>query len=127
MNCGLAALMHLANLEMVPSTDSYTPVLVTTDVQSVAAGGYHSLISKTDNTLWTSGFNPAGQLGDGSFNNKNTFIAVSENVKATSAGLLYSVVLKTDNTIWSFGSNIKGQLGDGTLTNRATLVQLYMP
>jgi alpha-tubulin suppressor-like RCC1 family protein len=34
-------------------------------VQSVAAGGNHSLILKTDGTCWATGDNRFGQLGDG--------------------------------------------------------------
>jgi alpha-tubulin suppressor-like RCC1 family protein len=35
------------------------------NVQSVAAGGMHSLILKTDGALWACGGNMYGQLGDG--------------------------------------------------------------
>lgn len=35
-----------------------------TDVESVSAGGWHTMILKKDNTLWGTGNNDYGQLGD---------------------------------------------------------------
>ena len=34
-------------------------------VQSIAAGGFYSLVLKRDGTVWATGGNWAGQLGDG--------------------------------------------------------------
>jgi alpha-tubulin suppressor-like RCC1 family protein len=42
-----------------------------TDVQAIAAGGYHSLILKKNGTLFSCGYNNYGQLGDGTLNNKS--------------------------------------------------------
>ncbi|MBK8476192.1 MAG: hypothetical protein IPL39_07705 [Opitutaceae bacterium] len=42
------------------------PGEVTSSVQSVAAGASHSLIVRMNGSLWATGANSAGQLGDGS-------------------------------------------------------------
>lgn len=42
----------------------------------IEAGSAHSLILKTDNTLWTSGDNFFGQLGDGSLQDRNLYVPV---------------------------------------------------
>ncbi|MEJ5184027.1 MAG: hypothetical protein WHT81_02780 [Rectinemataceae bacterium] len=41
-----------------------------TNVQAIAAGGYHTMILKTDGTLWATGSNGVGQLGDGTTINR---------------------------------------------------------
>jgi alpha-tubulin suppressor-like RCC1 family protein len=40
------------------------PVMVLTDVQQIAAGASHAIALKRDGTLWTTGLNTSGQLGD---------------------------------------------------------------
>ena len=46
------------------------------DVQAIAAGARHALVLKTDNSVWTTGDNSFGQLGDGKKTNRNTFVEV---------------------------------------------------
>ena len=53
-----------------------------TGVQAIAAGGSyysgcHSMVLKTDGTVWATGDNECGQLGDGTQVNKYTFVKVS--------------------------------------------------
>ena len=40
------------------------PVQVATDVSEVEVGEYHTLYLKTDGSLWATGLNNSGQLGD---------------------------------------------------------------
>ena len=42
-------------------------------VLAIAAGYSHSLVLKRDGTVWATGYNYYGQLGDGTNTNKNTF------------------------------------------------------
>jgi len=58
------------------TTAKSTPVQVMTDVASVAAGFYHTMIVKTDGTLWGTGLNDFGQLGEGTTINKSTPVRV---------------------------------------------------
>ena len=39
--------------------------------------GIHSMVLKTDRTVWATGWNKYGQLGDGTTTDKNTFVNVS--------------------------------------------------
>ena len=40
------------------------------DAKAVAGVNGHVLVLKSDNTVWSWGYNPSGQLGDGSFEGK---------------------------------------------------------
>jgi hypothetical protein len=44
---------------------------VSSGVTAIAAGGYHSLFLKSDNSLWAMGDNTYGELGDGTTDNGN--------------------------------------------------------
>jgi alpha-tubulin suppressor-like RCC1 family protein len=94
-------------------------------------GGNFAHGVKTDNTLWTMGYNHNGRLGRngaesaasspvqvGSLTNwGNTYGKVAQ-------GNSHSLNIKTDGTLWAWGSNEKGQLGDGTVVNRSSPVQI---
>ena len=95
------------------------------DVRAVAAGRFHTMVLKTDGTVWGVGRNGLGALGDGTNNHRNTFVQViSGGVQAIAAGYRHSVVLKTDGTVWTTGWNGYGALGDGTNEKRNTFVQV---
>merc|ERR1712150_395666 len=44
------------------------------DVKAMAGGGYHSMVLQTDGTVWVTGCNDSGQLGDGTNTHKSTFV-----------------------------------------------------
>ena len=46
------------------------------DAKAVAAGLEHSMVLKTDGTVWATGENMAGQLGDGSWRGTSKFVKV---------------------------------------------------
>ena len=91
---------------------------------AISAGGYHTMILKTDGTLWATGRNDFGQLGDGTTTDRNTPLQVMSDVHAVAAGGYHTMILKTDGTLWATGANWFGQLGDGTMTDRSTPVQV---
>ena len=93
-------------------------------VKSIAAGRYHSLILKSDGTLWACGDNSYGQLGDGSTLDHLTPVQVMSGVRSMAAGGNHSLILKNDGTLWACGDNSYGQLGTGDSTSRATPVQV---
>ncbi len=82
---------------------------------NIAAGSWHSLALKSDGTLWATGYNRDGQLGNGSITNLNIFIQIlSGGVSQVACGYRHSLALKSDGTLWATGLNDYGQLGDGT-------------
>lgn len=81
----------------------------------IADGEQHSLFIKPDGSLWATGWNHYGQLGDGSTTNHLTpELIVSNNVTAIAAGGDHSLFVKSDGSLWSMGNDAAGELGDGT-------------
>ncbi len=103
------------------------------NVIDIAAGYWHSLALKSDNTVWAWGFNGAGQLGDGTVVERHWPIKMHGDGDSTAlkdvidiaAGGEHSVALKSNGTVWTCGRNHNGQLGDGTNTTRSTPVQVH--
>ncbi|MBI2967655.1 MAG: choice-of-anchor D domain-containing protein [Bacteroidetes bacterium] len=95
--------------------------------QSIAAGGYHSIILCSSGNVKTTGANWDGQLGDGTYNDAYTPVLVSglTGVTAVSGGYYHTLALKNDSTVWAWGYNGYGQLGDSTWTERLTPVKVY--
>ena len=105
---------------------------------AIAAGGNHSLFVSYDNnllinntTVWASGLNTSGQLGDGTIIQSITPVQVKKNatdfltdIVAVAAGDNHSLFLKNDGMVWASGLNTDGQLGIGTNTNINFAVQV---
>jgi len=92
------------------------------NVKQVSAGLWHTMILKTDGTLWACGNNQYGQLGDGTTEDRAIPVKMMENVASVSAGYKHTLILKTDGILWACGNNQYGQLGDGTTIDRTTPV-----
>ncbi len=95
------------------------PEKVPTYYTAISAG-FASLALEPDGTLWAWGDNYYGQLGDGTFDEKNRPTKIGSGYLAISAEETHSLALKTDSTLWAWGSNEFGQLGDGTFINKNT-------
>jgi len=92
--------------------------IVASGVTAIAAGRGHSLFLKSDGSLWAMGWNIAGQLGDGTYNDHNLpEQIVASNVTAIAAGFGHSLFLKSGSSLHTMGYNAQGQLGDGTFNN----------
>ena len=95
------------------------------NVEQIAVGGSHTLVLKSNGTVWAWGDNSYGQLGDGTTTNRTVPVQVTlNNIIAVSVNYNYSIALKSDGTVWTWGYNSYGQLGDGTYTNRTVPVQV---
>lgn len=89
-----------------------------------AGKGNHTMILKTDNSLWACGKNTYGQLCDGTTTNRTTPIQVMTNVDDVAAGDNYTMILKTDGTLWGCGRNSKGQLANYNYEDKAEPEQI---
>jgi alpha-tubulin suppressor-like RCC1 family protein len=84
------------------------------NVKAVAAGARHTVILKTDGTVWAAGYNFNGQLGLDTVEDSAVFAEVKDigaGAAAVAAGNYHTAVLKTDGTVWTAGGNYYGQLG----------------
>src|SRR5207248_660694 len=74
-------------------------------VTATSAGASHSLFLKNDGTVWATGRNSEGQLGDGTGTAKTTAVQVSglSGITAIAGGQYHSLFLKNDGTVWATG------------------------
>jgi alpha-tubulin suppressor-like RCC1 family protein len=101
------------------STRQYSPLQVTalgTNVVAVAAGGLHTCVRKSDDTLWCYGGNTYGQLGIGTTLSSSPVqvAALGTNVAEVVTAYQYTCARKGDGSLWCWGLNSSGQTGDGT-------------
>merc|ERR1719174_23633 len=86
------------------------------------------MVLKQDGSVWATGDNDEGQLGDGTTTQRQSFIkVVPSGVMAIAAGEKHSLVLKQDCSVWATGDNDDGQLGDGSTTTRDSFVEAKCP
>lgn len=105
------------------SADSNAPIQVGTDSNwsTITSGYFHTLLQKTDGTLWGLGQNSSGELGNDSLYFQDTALQIGTDATWTqiSAGKdSHTLAVKSDGSLWSWGNNQHAQLGDGTTTNR---------
>lgn len=95
---------------------SNTPVEITglSNIIRVASNGSgHSLALKNDGSVWAWGNNDHGQLGDGTYVNKDLpfMIALPANIKAIGVGEDISFAIRSDGIVFAWGWNAVGELG----------------
>jgi len=95
---------------------------------NIAAGGYHSLAIKSDQTVWSLGYNDSGQLGIPSTDNEGyqdtekleyikwIQIASLTSIVSVGAGLQHSVAIDGSKNVWAWGDNNYGQIGNGQVS-----------
>ncbi len=83
--------------------------------QKISAGTSHSLFVCSDGSVWASGDNSSGQLGNGTLVSSiiPKQVANLDGVVAVAAGDVHSLALKSDGTVWAWGGDNFGQLGNG--------------
>ncbi|MBP1618220.1 MAG: C-terminal target protein [Bacteroidetes bacterium] len=93
---------------------------------AITTGSYHTMVLKSDHTLWGSGYNVYGELGDGTTVNKTELVQIGTGTDwaVISAKMTHTVALKSDGTLWVTGENTNGQLGDGTTVGKTSFTQI---
>jgi alpha-tubulin suppressor-like RCC1 family protein len=110
-------------------TDRSSPIQTVaggTNWKQVFGGNLHTVAIKTDGTLWTWGYNSAGQLGTNDITHRSSpvqTVSGGTNWKQVSTGLTTNGAIKTDGTLWMWGENVSGGLGTNDLTNRSSPIQ----
>jgi len=120
---------------IIPSVS--TPAMAVGDSSAaVSAGEDHTMIIKSDGSLWTCGNNMYGQIGDGTVtkyenyqrsedNTRYAPVKIMDGVASVSAGWTHSMAVKTDGSLWAWGGrNVFGKLGDGTKIDRYSPVKI---
>ena len=94
-------------------------------VPQVEEGEGFTVVLKEDGTLWSTGNNGNGQLGDGTTNNQNVLkqVKIDENtyltnIKKISAGKDYVIAVTMNGEVYVWGHNDYGQLGMGDKNDR---------
>jgi alpha-tubulin suppressor-like RCC1 family protein len=111
--------------------NSPTEIVSSGKIKTIAKAHQNTIFIKdTDNTLWTSGGNSSGQLGNGGIDAKN--VAVNEFSSSTNWLLVdsrvsHTVAIKSDGTLYTWGANLYGQLGDGSQAARNKPVLIACP
>jgi len=82
-------------------------------IKAMAAGATHSIFVKNDGSVWTTGYNPFGELGNGMTTTISTPDSIMNGVVAVAAGGENSLYQKADGSVWASGVNNFGELGTG--------------
>ena len=103
--------------------DSTTPVAVSggiTNATQVSAGNDFNCALISDGTIKCWGYNPVGELGNGSDTNSSVPVEVSgiTDAIAIRSGGWNSCALIAGGTVKCWGGNDDGELGNGTKTSR---------
>ena len=90
----------------------------------------HSHFIDENGSLWGTGYNSNGQIGNGGTDTLLAPVKIVDgnlsrvSVIQVSSGYRHTVFLKSDGTVWAMGLNDSGQLGDGTFDQRISPVQV---
>tara|TARA_R110000822_G_scaffold6038_4_gene25444 strand:- start:696 stop:2105 length:1410 start_codon:yes stop_codon:yes gene_type:complete len=78
-----------------------------------ALGRFHSVVIKTDGTIWSAGYGAEGRLGVNSTVSHSSPVQIGSLTTwyKVAAGRDHTVSIKTDGTLWAWGSNGAGYLG----------------
>jgi uncharacterized delta-60 repeat protein len=90
------------------------------------AWGFGALGQLDVGSVWASGWNATGQLGDGTAVDRHAPVRVAglSRIVAVAAGTYHSLALRDDGTVWAWGWNYFGQLGNGSTADSRTPVRV---
>lgn len=106
-------------VEPVPAFSSYKYPI------SLSNGYRHSAVVYYSGTVYTTGYNVYGQLGDGSNIDRSNFATMGiYNAKKVSAGVFHTAALLADGTVRCWGDGNNYELGNGVNAGSNTPVQV---
>lgn len=117
-------------LGLITDTDDRSsPTQVGSDVWTTGATFSHTLMIKSDGTLWVWGLGAAGQLGQNNIVSRSSPVQLgSDTWTFASVGSNYSHAIRSDGTLWGWGGNGGGSgagyIGDTTGVDRSSPVQI---
>lgn len=87
--------------------------LLPNPMPAIAPGSHHTLLLKTDGTVWSWGNNFVGQLGNGNFQDQPIpqRILIGGPFVGVAAGDLHSLAIAVGGEVWGWGENESRQLG----------------
>lgn len=113
------------------SKDTPTEIISLGIIKTIAKGHQNTFfIKESDNTLWASGGNSSGQLGNGDNNPKNFAVnefSTSNNWLIVDSRVSHTAAIKSDGTLYTWGANLFGQLGDGSQSAKNKPVLIVCP
>jgi len=115
------AQLGLGDSGSTTNRNSPTQIGSDSDWEKISAGGFHTIVLKTNQTIWVWGRNYSGQLGLGDTDvdrNTPTQIGTESDWNTVTAGSNHSTALKSNRTVWVWGYNGQGQLGVGDTIDR---------
>jgi len=128
--------LHVFNVRIKDNTNVWGPVFKNVIsiavpppvacVIAVAGGASNSFVIKSDGTLWGSGRNDFGELGDNTFVDRLTLtrIGTTSDFQRVYARQSNTFAIKTNGTLWAWGTNGYGGLGVNTVNSVRTPTQV---
>ena len=100
--------------------------LTTWSTLPLSGVGQHSVVLKTDGTLWTWGNNVNGRLGSNSttYRSSPAQVGTLTNWALLAGGSYHMLAIKTDGTLWTWGLNSSGELGLNTIADVSSPAQV---
>jgi alpha-tubulin suppressor-like RCC1 family protein len=90
----------------------------------VAAAELSYYVLRSDNTLWSWGWNGEGELGLGDNTDRALPTQIAGSWESISVGAYSLLAIKTDNTLWGAGYNTSGMLGVGDTADKNSMTQV---
>jgi len=118
------------NIDTAIKRSSPVQVGALTTWLNVVCGAYNTLALKTDGTIWSWGYNNAGQVGDGTTINRSSPVQIGSlsNWSFINSSALGSrcFIANSSGQIFAFGENGAGSLGTGNTVNYSSPVQVSL-